>query len=110
MHHVRRPPRRSFREELQFASVAVSMAPRYSSTQPTMEPETGSLSTVLRHLAHELRQPLSTIESTAFYLGMILPETESRARQQVDKLQRLVQQVNAILSDTLALSESLAPR
>lgn len=65
---------------------------------------------LLRHMAHEMRQPLSTIESTAFYLGIILSEADEKARRHVEKLQGLVQQVNAILSDTLRLTEGGQPR
>jgi nitrogen-specific signal transduction histidine kinase len=43
---------------------------------------------IVRRLAHELRQPLSTIESIAFYLEMILPRTEAKARRQLRKLQQ----------------------
>src|SRR5260370_6863686 len=55
-------------------------------------------SAVVRHLAHELRQPLSTIESTAYYLGIILPPGEVRARKQVDKLPCLVPPTNHLIS------------
>jgi len=57
--------------------------------------------TVIRHLAHELRQPLSTIESIAFYLEMVLPRTESKARRQLSKLRQQVHQINWILSDAI---------
>ena len=67
-------------------------------------------SAVVRHLAHELRQPLSTIESTAYYLGIILPPGEVRARKQVDKLQWLVQQTNDIIADALSLMAPVSPR
>jgi len=66
-------------------------------------------SAVVRHLAHELRQPLSTIESTAYYLGIILPPGEVRARKQVDKLQWLVQQTNDIIADALFLIGPVCP-
>jgi signal transduction histidine kinase len=64
--------------------------------KPAYEP-----ATVVRHLAHELRQPLSTIESIAFYLEMVLPRTDAKARKQLGKLQQEVYQVNWILSDAI---------
>jgi signal transduction histidine kinase len=57
--------------------------------------------TVVRHIAHEVRQPLSTIESIACYLEMVLPRTEGKARRQLAKLQQEVRQINWILSDAL---------
>jgi signal transduction histidine kinase len=56
---------------------------------------------VVRHLAHELRQPLSTLESLAYYLDMVLPVTDIKARQQVEKIQQLVQQANWIVDDAV---------
>lgn len=64
--------------------------------KPAYEP-----ATVVRHIAHELRQPLSTIESIAFYLEMVLPRTDAKARKQLGKLQQEVHQVNWILSDAI---------
>jgi len=64
--------------------------------KPVYEP-----ASVVRHIAHELRQPLSTIESIAFYLEMVLPRTEGKARRQLAKLQQEVHQINWILSDAI---------
>jgi two-component system sensor histidine kinase BaeS len=64
--------------------------------KPVYEP-----ATVVRHIAHELRQPLSTIESIAFYLDMVLPRTEGKARKQLAKLQQEVHHINWILSDAI---------
>jgi signal transduction histidine kinase len=55
----------------------------------------------VRHLAHELRQPLSTIESIAYYLEIVLPQSEGKARRQVEKLQQVVQQAGWVLSDAV---------
>src|SRR5262252_7871458 len=49
-------------------------------------------------IAHELRQPLSAIESIAYYLEMVLPRHDDRAREQVSRLQCLVEQTNWILA------------
>jgi nitrogen-specific signal transduction histidine kinase len=53
----------------------------------------------VRGLTEELRQPLSAIESIAFYLEMVLPRTEGKARRQLGKLQTQLQQIHWILGD-----------
>jgi K+-sensing histidine kinase KdpD len=65
----------------------------------------------LETLAHELRQPLSAIESTAYYLAMVLPRGEKRAQEHAARLQRLIEQANWILSCGLQLADTspLAP-
>jgi signal transduction histidine kinase len=65
----------------------------------------------LQMIAHELRQPLSTIESIAYYLGLVLPRDDDRARQQVARLQQLVEQSNWILACGLQMADPtpLAP-
>jgi len=65
---------------------------------------------VLRQVAHELRQPLSTIESIAYYLDIILPDTEPRAREQAGKLQQMVHQCNRILADAIHYLQAAPPR
>lgn len=67
--------------------------------------------TLVETLAHELRQPLSAIESTAYYLSMVLPRGEKRAQEHALRLQRLVEQASWILSCALQLEDasSLAP-
>lgn len=54
---------------------------------------------LLRHLAHELRQPLSGIESIAYYFDMILASAEPEVRQQCERLRRTVQQAHWLLED-----------
>lgn len=57
---------------------------------------------VLRHLAHELRQPLSALESIAFYLQMTAGEGDSsRIAAQVNRIQQMVDSANFVLSDML---------
>lgn len=57
---------------------------------------------VVRHLSHELRQPLSTIETAAYYLLMILRNhPDPRVAAQLEKIQSSVQQTNWILSDAV---------
>ena len=61
---------------------------------------------LVRHLAHELRQPLSTIESIAFYLQMALPADESKLRPQLNKLTAMVELANWILADAVHYLQS----
>ncbi|MEO8662863.1 MAG: hypothetical protein ABI693_30665, partial [Bryobacteraceae bacterium] len=75
---------------------------------PTPHPD--EVAVVLRHLAHELRQPLSTIESIAFYLEMVLPATEHKALAQISKLQDLVEQANSTLTDAIHYMQAVQPR
>lgn len=65
-------------------------------------------SIALRDLAHELRQPLSTIEAIAYYLALVLPHDE-KTQEHLDRLQRLVEQSNWILSNSLHLADGAAP-
>jgi signal transduction histidine kinase len=56
---------------------------------------------VVCHLAHELRQPLSTIESIAYYLRLALPEDEAKLRPHVNKLAELVDLANWLVADAV---------
>lgn len=60
---------------------------------------------ILRALAHELRQPLSAIESTAYYLDLALPHEEERARGHAHRLHELVQQAGWILACAVELAD-----
>ena len=62
----------------------------------------------LQTIAHELRQPLSAIESIAYYLSLVLPRDSRAARSKVSRLQQLVEQSNWILMSALQLAE-IAP-
>lgn len=64
---------------------------------------------VIRHLAHELRQPLSTLESLAYYLNIILPAGEHQSRQQIEKIQTLIRQANGIINDAVYFTQASAP-
>ena len=75
-----------------------------SDEQPAYEP-----AIVVRHLAHELRQPLSTIESIAFYLDLVLPRSEGKARRHLGKLQQEVHRINWILTDALHFLRAARP-
>jgi signal transduction histidine kinase len=72
---------------------------------PTLlkEPEAEtSPADMLRAIAHEIRQPLSAIESIAYYLSLTLPENDKH-REQLTRVQQLVEQSNWILSSGLGL-------
>lgn len=57
---------------------------------------------IVRHLAHEIRQPLSTIETSAFYLQMILQNhPDPRVSAHLDRIQTSVEQLDWILSDSI---------
>jgi len=64
---------------------------------------------ILVSIAHELRQPLSTIESIAFYLGLVSPRNDEKVRQQLARLQQLVEQSNWILTNGLQLAHPPVP-
>ena len=66
-----------------------------------MTPDRSSheLEPLLQHLAHDLRQPLSGIESIAYYLEMVLAGAEPEIGQHCQRLRRMVQQANWILND-----------
>ncbi len=53
----------------------------------------------LRHLAHELRQPLSGIESIAYYLEMALDGENPQIVEQCDLLRQMVRHANWLLED-----------
>jgi light-regulated signal transduction histidine kinase (bacteriophytochrome) len=63
---------------------------------------------VLHDIAHELRQPLSAIESIAYYLTLVLPRGDDKVHDQLHQLQHLVEQSDWILSNGLHLAEPLA--
>jgi signal transduction histidine kinase len=63
----------------------------------------------LRDIAHDLRQPLSTIEAIAYYLSLVLPHDDEKTHEQLDRLQLLVEQSNWILSNGLSLADPPSP-
>jgi K+-sensing histidine kinase KdpD len=73
--------------------------------------QTSSAAMDLQTIAHELRQPLSAIESIAYYLSLALPRESRPARKQARRLQQLVEQSNWILTSALQLADdtTLAP-
>ena len=61
---------------------------------------------LMRTLAHELRQPLSTIESIAYYLTLILPQDE-KTTEQLGRIQMLVEQSNWMLTSAQLLTDPI---
>lgn len=60
---------------------------------------------VIERLAHDLRQPLSSIECSAYYLDMVLGDREPELQQQCELLRRMVHQAHWMLEDaSLAVS------
>ena len=49
-------------------------------------------------LAHDLRQPLSTIEAIAYYLEIMLPADQSEARRYLSRIRRATEESNYILN------------
>jgi signal transduction histidine kinase len=62
-----------------------------------------SKESVLHAIAHEIRQPLSTIESIAYYLSLVLDD--DKHREQLARVQQLVEQANWILSNGVELAD-----
>jgi hypothetical protein len=60
---------------------------------------------VLPALAHEIRQPLGAIEAIAYYMTL-LHSRDPKQREQLARIQRLVEQANWILSSSVALSDT----
>jgi signal transduction histidine kinase len=77
-----------------------------------LETQSSSPAVDLQTIAHELRQPLSAIESIAYYLSLALPRESGPARKQARRLQQLVEQSNWILTSALQLADNspLAPQ
>lgn len=68
--------------------------------------ETCGTAQTVRHLAHELRQPLSALESLVYYLDILLAPGDVRARDQVEKIQAVVDQANWIINDAVHFSQA----
>jgi signal transduction histidine kinase len=64
---------------------------------------------LLAALAHEIRQPLGAIESIAYYLSLALPENDKH-REQLARVQQLVEQSSWILSNGLGMMDQRPAR
>jgi signal transduction histidine kinase len=50
-------------------------------------------------LVHGLRQPLSILEACAFYLDLVLPAGEEKAREQLAQMQKQIDRASGMLDD-----------
>lgn len=75
----------------------------------TSAPAISTNAPALRDIAHELRQPLGTIEAIAYYLGLVLPRDDAKILEHLDRLQQLVEQSNWILQNGLNLTDMPSP-
>lgn len=65
---------------------------------------------VIRHLTHELRQPLSALESIAYYLQLTVASGGGAdVSAHVHRLQQMVDNANWVLSDVLHLLQMAPP-
>jgi len=83
------------------SSPAVVVADAAMSNNASLRPD----DTVSR-LAHELRQPLSTIEAIAYYLEITLPADQFEARRYLARLRKTVGESNAILMKAIQESQN----
>ncbi len=61
----------------------------------------------LDELVHEIRQPLSVIESLAYYLELTVPD--EKVRFHLERIQAMVAQTNRILEHACLPPQRLAP-
>ena len=52
----------------------------------------------LAEFAHDIRQPLSALEALTFYLDLIIPEEETRVREQLRRMHMEIAHADRILS------------
>ena len=57
---------------------------------------------ILKNLVHDLRQPLSTIETSAYYLNLLLSEGPPRAHEQLRTIEHQVDRAAALLCEAVA--------
>jgi signal transduction histidine kinase len=90
----------------------MSSATEVQTVAAASKTQTSAPAVALETIAHELRQPLSAIESIAYYLSLVLPRDGGPAREQAGRLQQLVEQSNWILTSALQLADpaALAPQ
>lgn len=62
-------------------------------------------SDVLGAVAHDLRQPLSNIETIAYYLSLVLPKHDPKIQEQLRRIRELVQETNDILANGIRLQD-----
>jgi K+-sensing histidine kinase KdpD len=83
----------------------ISPATGVSAAASAIRTQSSTLRVALETIAHELRQPLSAIDSIAYYLSLVLPQDGGPGRAQASRLQELVEQSNWILTCALQLAD-----
>ena len=63
----------------------------------------------LARLAHDLRQPLGTIETSAYCLNLMLGQEHPKAREQLRIIERQVADAVRILNEAVAQTRRRAP-
>jgi hypothetical protein len=84
--------------------------PQYESLVHTESLGITSAARRLADLAHDLRQPLGTLEACAFYLDLILPEDETKAREQLPEMQSQLDAASRLLAESTQGYFSRGPR
>ena len=64
---------------------------------------------VLSSMAHDLRQPLSNIEAIVYHLATILPQNDREVQAHLERIRKLVQETDEILSNSLREAAPAAP-
>ncbi len=57
---------------------------------------------LLKNLVHDLRQPLSTIETSTYYLNLLLSGGPDRAIEQLRTIEHQVDRAAALLAEAVA--------
>ena len=61
-------------------------------------------------ISHELRNPLSVIDSSAYYLKTRLKDADKKVQQHLDRIESSVDSANAIIESLLSLTQMKEPR
>jgi signal transduction histidine kinase len=56
---------------------------------------------LLKNLVHDLRQPLSTIETSTYYLNLLLGQEHPRAHEQLRTIEQQVDRTAALLTQAV---------
>jgi len=62
---------------------------------------------VLGAVAHDLRQPLSNIETIAYYLTLVLPKDDPKIQQQLERIRELVQETDQIIATCILMRDAV---
>ena len=69
--------------------------------------ENGSVRAFVAGLAHELRQPLSVVETSAYLLQLILPPEDVRAREHVRRIYENIEHAHRVIAHALETMKSV---